>query len=495
MSGLPPVWNVPHNRNPNFTGREQLLKDLRAALGAGRAAALTAPQAVYGLGGVGKTQTASEYAYRYAADYDVVWWVRSEETATLAADYAGLAAELGLPEKDEADQKVVVRAVRRWLEQSRDWLLVFDNARRREDVRPYLPQFGTGQVIVTSRDPNWQGVAGALPVKLMERDEAIAFLLKRTRQTDAGAASELADALGYLPLALEQAGAYIDETGRTIPAYLKLFKTESARQKLLRRGSTATDYPNTVATTWEISLRRVKDESPAAEDLMNLCAFLAPDDIPLEIIAAGAEHLPESLAAAVADLVTFDEAIAALRRYSLAEVRESSFLSTHRLVQSVMRDRLEGDKEKWAEAAALLMHDAFTFKSTDVQTWAHSAGLLPHARAAIEHAATIRVAAEALCLLLNKIGLYMQVRAEFSEARIAHEQSLSLAEATYSAEHPNVAICLNNLGLVLQDQGDLAGARAHFERALQILEKFLGENHLDTVTVRNNLASLDEPAG
>jgi len=246
---LPPIWNLPHLRNPNFTGRKDLLARLRQALTYGQPAALT--QAIHGLGGVGKTQLAVEYAYRHADDYDLVWWVRAEEPAALAADYAALARPLDLPEKDEPDQRLVVQAVRRWLGQHDGWLLVFDNARRPEDLRPYLPPGGAGHVLVTSRDPHWRALASPLTVQVMERAESVAFLLKRTSQTDEAAAAELAEALGDLPLALAQAGAYVSQTGTTFPAYLDLFQTR--RTELWEKERPPLDYPATVANTWDLA--------------------------------------------------------------------------------------------------------------------------------------------------------------------------------------------------------------------------------------------------
>jgi hypothetical protein len=346
---LPSTWNVPYNRNRNFTGRVELLDGLRTALTSGKPAALT--QAIHGLGGVGKTQTAVEYAYRFASNYEVVWWIRAEEATTLGADYAALAEEIGLLEKDASEQNIIVKGVRRWLGQHGGWLLVFDNAQGVADVVNYLPQGSTGHVIVTSRDPNWQGVASALAVELMERNEAVNFLLKRTKLTDEQAASRLAEALGDLPLALEQAGAYIEKTGGSISHYLTLFKTHW--KKLLRRGARA---EATVATIWEISFEQVKKESPAAQDLLCLCAFLAPDEIPLQvIISKGIQHLPGSLATAMKDPMAFDDVVASLRQYSLVKVSENRLLSVHRLVQAVGRARLkQEDMKTWAEIAVLL---------------------------------------------------------------------------------------------------------------------------------------------
>lgn len=240
---LPRVWNVPHQRNPSFTGRADLLDELHRTLVSGQATTLT--QAITGLGGVGKTRLAVEYAYRQAADYDVVWWVKAEEPAALADDYAKLAAQLDLPEQNVPDQRVAIEAVRGRLEQSAGWLLIFDNAREAKAVRDYFPRGGGGHVLVTSRDPNWRGVAHQLSVKVLARAGAVDFLLRRTGQTDAVSAEALAAELGNLPLALEQAGAYIEATGKSLSAYLELFRTR--QPELLRLEEPLTDYSATVA--------------------------------------------------------------------------------------------------------------------------------------------------------------------------------------------------------------------------------------------------------
>lgn len=482
---LPPVWNVPVNRNPNFTGREDLLAALSEALGSGRPAALT--QAIHGLGGVGKTQLAAEYAYRNSHLYEVVWWVRSEEPAALASDYAALAAPLGLAEAHEADQPRVVRAVRHWLGQNTNWLLILDNVPKRADVKDYLPQGTTGHVIITSRDRDWRNVASPLQVREMPRAEAIEFLLKRTSQTDADTAGQLADALGDLPLALEQAGAYMDATGQTLPAYLELFRAH--RDRLLARGSTSTDYPATVATTWDLSFDEVKKLSPHAEPLINLLAFFAPDDIPLEIIKASAEHLPEPLAA-ISDPITFDDALAALRRYSLIE-REAETVSLHRLVQAVVRDRMkEDDKKIWAGAALTFVNKAFPEESDDVRTWPECSGLLPHALATIEHAEPLGVEDEALCRLLNQIGLYSRGRGQYVQAGTAIKKAFTIAQHHRGEAHHAVAIYLNNLGLILRVQGDFTAARECYERALEINNSVFGEDSPEVATTAINLGSL-----
>ncbi len=220
---MPAIWNIPHLRNQNFTGREDELAALRASLVAGETAALVAARAIHGLGGVGKTQLAVEYAYRHGKDYDIVWWIRSEDTVTLASDYAGLAVKLNLSEKEATEQRVIVEAVKERLRHNRGWLMIFDNAEDAESVRDYIPRGGMGHIIITSRNPIWAGVAKSLPVTSLPLDKAIEFLLKRTESQDEVTAKKLAEAVGCLPLALEQASAYIETSGSTLARYLDLF--------------------------------------------------------------------------------------------------------------------------------------------------------------------------------------------------------------------------------------------------------------------------------
>jgi uncharacterized protein YjeT (DUF2065 family) len=222
---LPPIWNISQHRNPNFTGREGILKELEPAAW---------KQAITGMGGVGKTQLTLEYIYSHKAEYRVIWGVRSEEPTTMAADYASLAEDLNLPEKESKDQTEIARAVKRWLEHNPGWLLIFDNAQDPGEIRNYLPLGGAGHVIITSRNPLWGSVAKLLPARVFERAESIEFLCKRTGQEDKNAANALADELGDLPLALEQAGAYIETTGIALTEYQELF--QSRRKELWVEG-------------------------------------------------------------------------------------------------------------------------------------------------------------------------------------------------------------------------------------------------------------------
>jgi tetratricopeptide (TPR) repeat protein len=485
----PPVWCVPHDRNRNFTGREDLLSTLRLRLQAGHHSAITA---LHGLGGIGKTQVAVEYIYRYAGTYERIWWLRSEDPATLAGDYALLAAKLNLFEA-EADQQAAIQAMKAWLAANQSWLLVFDNAGSPEDIRPYLPADSSGHVIITSRRPDWRSVADPLSVGTLSPEDAIEFLRKRSGQEDEAASRELVEELGWLPLAIEQAAAYIDEHGKPISEYLDLFRKH--RQKVLSRGQPSPDYPNSVETTWELSFTKVQERSPAGADLLNLCAFLAPDEIPLEIIQNGKDVLPPLLARAAADDLELDEAVSALRRHSLVE-RTGDALSVHRLVQAVVRGRMEkSDRQLWAESAADVVRRAFPYDSDDVRNWPVCARLFAHATTVAAHCEAEEAGSDVAAVLLSLTAIYLRGRADLWGARALNERVLKIDEATYGPDHPTVASSVNNLGNVLRELGDLVAARKLFERALQIDEAYYGPDHPEVGTCVNNLAQVLRDAG
>ncbi|HWQ20416.1 MAG TPA: FxSxx-COOH system tetratricopeptide repeat protein [Methanotrichaceae archaeon] len=483
------IRNFPYARNLSFTGRESLLRNLRTALTTGRNVVLT--QAVTGLGGMGKTQLALEYAYRHEGDYRVIWWVRSEEPATLVADYARLAPKLGLLGYDPAHLENSAGIVRQWLENNPGWLLIFDNSQNPEVLEKYLPKTGSGHVIITSKNPNWETMAKPLEVLEFTRDESIEFLLKRTGQNDKKAAEALANALGDLPLALEQAGAYIRETpGESLVGYLEIFKKR--RVGILKLGKPR-NYPDTIATTWNISIEAARREAHASLDLLNLLSFMAPDQIPKSLLIDGSEHLSEPLASAVKDKVELDKSLASLRRYSLISF-SGDLLSVHRLVQAVTRDRLSrDDQKKWAEAAVKIVDKAFPYDSDNVSTWDVCSALMPHAMASIGYAEEMGAAVSSR--LLSQVGLYLSERAEFHAAKSSIKRALKIDENAYGPDHPNVARYVNNIGTVLKDLGDFEGARKCFKRALKIDEKAYGLDHPNVARDVNNLGLVLQAQG
>ena len=489
-------FRVPYQSNPNFTGRGKFLDELHQSL----VQAASSPKifALVGNGGMGKTQIALQHAHMQENDFKYVWWLRSEEPATLLDDYVGIAEDLKLPGWNLRDTDQTIKSVKRWLENecSSNWLLVFDNAQKPDDLMRYLPVAGMGQAIITSRLSVWDGMAKTLEVGVFQKDEkqdeSVEFLLKRTGQNDREGAANLARELGDLPLALEQAGAYIKETGISFPDYLDRFKKD--RKKLLGH-SKPLNYPDTVATTWEISFQAVQQERPVAGDLLNLFSFLAPDAIPRAMLEDGTKHLPEPLASCVQNAVELDECIAVLKRYSLINVTES-LISVHRLVQAVVQDRLSVEKQRmWAESALKLVNEAFSFGQFDQETWEKCSRLSSHAFHASEHAEILNVSLLETSSLLNKLGSYLHNRMELASARSVLERARAIDEKALGPEHTSVARDINNLGLVLRDLGELEGAKRCFDRARAIDEKAFGPEHTSVARDVNNLGLVLQDLG
>jgi hypothetical protein len=312
-------------------------------------------QAIAGLGGVGKTSLAVEYAYRQRGAFDVVWWVRAEEPAALTSDFTALATALNLPESTHTDPAVVVAALHRWLASHGRWLLVLDNVTRPEDVTALLPPAGGGQVLVTSRWAAWGEWAKPLPLEVLSRAEAVAFIRKRTGTDDERATAALAEALGDLPLALAEAAAYIEQTQVSLDEYLQLVRERAVELFGLAQPTGAV---RRVATVWSLALEQVRKEAPAAEALLQLCAFLAPDDIPRSLPREHAALLPAELGHLDRDLIAYNKTLGALGRYSMATLTPTA-LALHRLVQAVIRARLKDQEGQWAEAAVELIDAAF----------------------------------------------------------------------------------------------------------------------------------------
>jgi hypothetical protein len=275
---LPPVWNVP-KRNPFFTGREEVLKHIHDTLTKVSTAALTQPQAISGLGGVGKTQTAVEYAYRYHDDYSAVLWVGADTREALVAGFVRIAELLGLPEKAAQDQNLAVAAVARWLENNSGWLLILDNADDPKLAREFLPKGQGHHVLLTTRAQATRGVARRVKIEEMAPEEGALFLLRRTKiltedapldaapETERAQAIAIAQELDGLPLALDQAGAYIEETDCGLSDYLALYQARGAELRR-RRGEMATDHPDPVAMIWDISFKKIEETNPAAAELL-----------------------------------------------------------------------------------------------------------------------------------------------------------------------------------------------------------------------------------
>jgi hypothetical protein len=331
---LPTVWQVPA-RNPNFTGRGGELADLAAAVAGSSRVTV---ESLRGMGGVGKTQLATEYCYLHAGEYDLVYWIAAEEPATIPDQFTALADQLGVD--PAADPDTLRGQVHEALRQVPGWLLVFDNADQVQDIRAWLPGGPLppgipGHVIVTTRRAGFGVLGQVLELDVIDRAAAVTLLRTRVPQLTDEEGGEIAEELGRLPLALEQAAAYLDLTGMPPGGYLNLLRQ---RARDLYPGGQVAGRGDTIATLWDITFEKISAVSPAAVQLLELCAYLAPEPIPLDLFSGHAGLLPEPLGTAAADVLAFNEVIATLVDYSLAK-RTQAGLHLHRLVQGVIRAR------------------------------------------------------------------------------------------------------------------------------------------------------------
>jgi hypothetical protein len=332
----PPVWNVPA-RNASFTGRAALLQRLRDNLSIG--STVVRPQAVHGLGGVGKTQLVTEYAHRFMADYDLVWWISAQQEELIAASLAEIAPELGIRRGENIDEaaEAVREALRRGQPYSR-WLMIFDNADDPEMLAPHLPQ-GNGHVIVTTRNPSWAHLATPVEVEAFSREESVEHLTRRVPALTATAAAEVAGILGDLPLAVELASAWLETTGMPVSDYVALLETKVAEWLSNNQPS---DYPSTAAATWRVSIERLGQEWPAAVRLLELCSCFGPEPISMSLLYSD-ETLNHLLPydPSLQEKMVLGRVIREIGRYALARVDQArSSIQVHRLVQAVVRDSL-----------------------------------------------------------------------------------------------------------------------------------------------------------
>ena len=282
------------------------------------------------------------------------------------------------------------------------WLVIFDNAPDPAAVAEFLPGAGGGHVLVTSRDSAWQGIADPVPVDLLPLESAVELLLRRTGDSDRQAAARLAEALGRLPLALEQAAAYAATERLPLARYLELF-TER-RAELLALGRPLA-YQGTVDATFTLALDQLRATNPAAGQLVELCALLAPDEIPLPLLLSQPQLLPEPLAAAAADPVRQTEVAGVLYRQGLLTQDTTDTARMHRLVQAVTLAHLsQADRHQRTDEAVELLAELFPATSQHPGEWPRSAQLLPHAQAVLDHAHALQLTSAALSQLLSRTG-------------------------------------------------------------------------------------------
>ncbi|MEA5449603.1 tetratricopeptide repeat protein [Leptolyngbya sp. CCNP1308] len=574
-----PPWLVPYGRNPYFTGRDQVLATLHQQLRDRQTAAISQTQAISGLGGIGKTQTAVEYAYRYRDDYRYVFWVGADTELELTTGYVAIAQTLNLPLKDAENQDETVQSVRVWLSREEGWLLIFDNADQPELVQPFLPREIKGHILVTSRAQDFQdlGIVQAVEMETLNPEEAIAFLLTRTgrinlvgalaqpsqrlygiRPTpgtepladnpdgqsalrqgsipptplekggsrpgagadnsfpplvrgargdqisdiEQSAATALAAELGYLPLALEQAAAYIVTNRVSFTDYLNSYRKQRLK-RLEKAKPKLGHYPDSVATTWALNLKEVQKAAPAAAALLNYCAFLHPDAIPFNLFTQGAAELGEPLATALADAaddpLELYDLLNSLCSYSLVRVEpESQSFSLHRLVQEVIRVDLGEDScQNWVEPLFRAMGQLLPGKDEDLEYhhWPVLAPLVNHVQELANHCQQRDIASTEAADVFHTMGEYLLERGQYALAEPLLQKALELRRNLLGNEHKDVANSLDSLGYISRITGRYAEAEPLSQAALAMRKRLLGHDHSSVAISLTGLGELYREQG
>ncbi|EFH89900.1 helix-turn-helix transcriptional regulator [Ktedonobacter racemifer] len=510
-----PLWYVPYPRNPFFTGRDDILASLHTSLSIDQEAVYTQVYALHGLGGVGKTQIALEYAYRSARKYRAIFWVRAETAESIAFDVRHVADVLQLPEQDDKDRQRVIMAVRNWLTLHDQWLLICDNVEDLNVLDHVLPAVRHGATLLTTRLQTLGTRGRSIHVSPMEHEEGMLLLLRRAKVLEAEATSEqirqlaarlpsqyeaatgLFTVMGGLPLALDQAGAYLEETQCGLSAYLELFST---RRTLLlqRRGEGVQDHPASVSTTFTLAIMATAERHPAVLDLLRVCALLQPDAIPEELFRQEAEYLGETLKAVSCEALDWNQVVAAACSYSLlSRQAEAQTFSIHRLVQAILLDSLtEAEREEWNLRVLHALDVIFPEISaiTEYFIWKQCERLLPHALLCL-HRVEAAERSLALASLASKVAQYLRERGQYGEAEPLYQRAFHIREQVLGPDHPQVATSLNNLAVLYWREGKYGEAEPLYRRALSILEQVPGSEHLQKAGVLTNLANLYRDQG
>lgn len=541
---VPVIWGGVPTRNKNFTGRDYILERLREGASSRVTAVLPTtgrphssesdpsnpiPQGVHGLGGVGKTAIATEYAYRYQSEYDLVWWIAADQLPTARGSLAELAQRMGLEASPAAGRDGLIEAVRDALrrgEPYRRWLLVFDNADQPEDIEELIPA-GPGDVLITSRNHRWESVIRTVPMDVFQPEESRDFLLKRVRrgltETDA---NRLAKELGHLPLALEQAGAMLAEGLMPADEYLRLLKEQTA--EIMSQGKPATGYPTSMTAAWRLSVNAVERNRPEALEVLRCCAFFGPEPIPRYVFRPGIQEAGTVLGKVLASPIATASVMSELARYALVTL-DGNAVKVHRLIQALVRDELTPDQQAaYRQEAHLIMAAAAPDNPDNPASWPRFQALLPHvnseatelARSRVFHVRSLaRGVIRALygsgdytsALTLTErfieqwtrdsgaddenvlraqrhLGNIQRLMGRYSDAYQVTEETLGRARATLGESNPTTLSLRTGFGADLRARGDFAGAWDLDAESRTLLEREYGPDDVRTLRLLSSIA-------
>lgn len=459
------IRGLPLPRNERFTGREDLLVQLRSGLESNGCVVLKDPSA--DRGGYGKSALAIEYAYRQADDYPVTLWLNASRLAVLAGGYAALAKELSLV-TDDSDQPAAIEAVHQWLNTNAGWLLIFDDVGPGCDLQAFYPQPNNGHVILTSRNDLSSDAFKSISVGPLTQEDSIAILTRAGHEDEAQVAAELAVTFGESPAALDMIAAFADASGITLSDAAAQFEQIPNREG--EGTASPLDAKTAVRVVLSASLRAAAQKNPVAQNLFAVCAFLGSDPFPLDGFQQGADAFPAELAGVVRESAALNAAVDVLCRFGLARLSEAGF-SVDRRVKRAARDGMPRDLRKGCARAALgLVAGGFIVDDDDANTLPECAKRLDHAYSVSMHTHRLETAGKETESLLYTMGLHLMTCEDPASAKQCFALAVELSKSTHGPKSPITALRLNNLATAQQRIGNTQEARANYEEALKITE-------------------------
>lgn len=495
-------WLVPYQRNPFLTGHEALLQHLHALLHDE-----TSPHArtfaLQGLGGIGKTQIAIEYAYRHYQDYSALFWIGADTYDTLLTSYTTIADLLQLPYDAKQEASQAIAHVMRWLNTHSGWLLIFDHVEDIALLKRFLPSAPHGAMLITTRLQSLGSIAHGIEVPPLSHEESIALLLRRGKQhenwlqfdhAEYRTASTIVAMLDGLPLAIDQAGAYIEETGCSLTAFLALL--ESQPVTLLQERAQFAEHPQSVVKTFALIFEQIHHAHPLAADLLTLCTMLAPGTIPEQLLQQLA-FAKEGTEAQQPDLLRFNAALKILLSYSLIQRHTpEETLSVHRLVHTLFKESLSVQtKQALTLRVATLLEQEFPLDFTLGDYWQRCITLLPHVLYCLEQAGQQDNSALPIAGLATRSAWYLFLRARYEEAENLWQQAIAIYTQAGVPRPEDIVYALSGLATLCTAQGRYAQAEQLFQQARTYMDQLQSTAHPCLVYSQHGQALLYRESG
>ncbi|GHV90057.1 tetratricopeptide repeat protein [Spirochaetia bacterium] len=474
-----PENNFSFRQNPNFTGRIEKFKEIRRNIKNGKKISLIQTQAIKGMGGVGKSEMAKEYAFRFAQEYSCMWWIEAETEPGIQTAYREFAIMKDLV-TDSAKPDLILLKVTDWLRKNNEWLFIFDNAEDELLLEKYLPASGKGHILVTSRYQHWHNIE-TVDIDLLPEEESHDFLTKVTGLPIDEYQKELAKELGFLPLALEQAAYYIKKNSHSnvdYRQYLEMLKKHPA--ELLDDDSKK--ISKTVMKTFLIAIEKIENE--AAKQLINICAFLAPENINCQWFVDASSILPQPLQDTVKDDYHYQKAKEVLNDYSLVKI-ENNKIKMHRLVQEVVKESLK--KEKWINYCIDVLAKQLNFDFSTKQCRENFPEVRPHIETIISK---YNIKIEIIVDLYHFLGKGFFEFANYKESKDNYDNALRIIDEIKrkTINHfLKIATINSDIASFYHKNGNYDDAVKSDKKALNIRIDKLGKEHIETAKSYNNL--------